>query len=413
MNTTSTLSDKQTLRQDLEACRRKTLTLFTDVNESLFNQQIHPEFSPVGWHLAHIGYTENLWLLEKLAGFPAQFPQYKKLLSADGLPKTQRNQIPPFPQVCELLNQIRNQVLDYLEIAAFTSEEQRIWHFILQHESQHSETITLLLLNHPDLQFFSSSELLISDIPNTQEMIKIPAGEFRMGNEAINALDNERFSHSVYLDTYWIDRYPVTCQQYQKFIQAGGYQTAKHWSEAGWEWREQNSICQPLYWQENTPYHPVYGVSWYEAQAYANFVGKSLPTEAQWEKAATWDQQLQTSRRYPWGNTFPTANHCNHHHNLKQTTAVNTYSQGQSAYGVYDLLGNVWEWTDSLFLGYPGFKYFPYPGYSQAYFDRQHYVLKGGSWATYPWAMRCSFRNWYYPQVREILAGFRCVKNET
>ena len=154
---------------------------------------------------------------------------------------------------------------------------------------------------------------------------------------------------------------------------------------------------------------PVCGVSWYEADAYARFIGKRLPTEAEWEKATSWNVVTEQQHTYPWGQEAPNPHRCNHNNLIGQTTPVNAYPMGQSAYGCYDMLGNVWEWTATWFDAYAGFVAYPYRGYSQAYFDGQHRVLKGGSWATPPWAMRSSFRNWYYPGIRQILAGFRCA----
>ena len=242
-------------------------------------------------------------------------------------------------------------------------------------------------------------------------MIEIPAGYFEQGNNAIDALDNERPVHQVYLDTYSIDRYPVTCGQYRVFMEAGGYHNPRWWSEDGWKWLQSQTVEQPLYWSNDPQWdnHPVCGVSWYEAEAYANFVGKRLPTEAEWEKAASWNP-ISGRRTYPWGDVMPSDRRCNHNNAVGQTTPVNAYPDGQSAYGCCDLLGNVWEWTASVFDGYEGFISYPYAGYSQVYFDGQHRVLKGGSWATRSWALRSSFRNWYHPDVRQILAGFRCVR---
>jgi formylglycine-generating enzyme required for sulfatase activity len=169
-------------------------------------------------------------------------------------------------------------------------------------------------------------------------------------------------------------------------------------------------VTQPLYWKDELEWehHPVQGVSWYEADGYARFVGKRLPTEMEWEKAASWNQLTKQRQPYPWGKAEP-AGHCNHHQAIGHTTPVDAYPEGKSSYGCYDLLGNVWEWTDSWFDGYNGFTSYPYRGYSQVYFDENHRVLRGGSWATFQWGLRCAFRNWYHPHVREILAGFRCA----
>lgn len=419
-------SFKETFFRAFSECRAKTLALFEGIDEATFCCQAHPDFSPVGWHLGHIAYIESLWLLERSASVPCLFPQYRKLFAADGLPKKERVKLPNLEEIRYYLDTVREKVLHYLEVADVEQQE-RLWRFVLQHESQHSEIITFVLelvnkesrvksqeskvLSQESKLVNLDSGLLSVDSAKRVEMIQIPAGEFEMGDDSVDALDNERPVQRVYLETYWIDRYPVTCQQYRAFMEAGGYQNPRWWSKAGWEWLQTQQVTQPLNWCENPMWdnHPVCGVSWYEAEAYSRFVGKRLPTEAEWEKAASWDAQADCRRIYPWGNEQPTLKHCNHDNSIGRTTPVDAFSTGKSAYGLYDALGNVWEWTATWFDGYPGFQSYPYIGYSQVYFDQQHRVLKGGSWATRPWALRCSFRNWYHPCVRQILAGFRCA----
>ncbi|PPS42733.1 ergothioneine biosynthesis protein EgtB [Chroococcidiopsis sp. TS-821] len=397
---------RQQLKHALQQCRHSTLALFQAIDYDTFCRQAHPEFSPVGWHLGHIAYTEALWILEHCAKRPRLFPEFGRLFIADGLPKAERQNLPTLAQVQHYLDTVRSQVLEYLEIADLDQQE-RLWRWLIQHESQHSETIAFVL----ELLKVQSG-YSVQDVPSAppSEMIEIPAGYCELGNDSVDAMDNERPVHRVYLDTYWIDRYPTTCGQYQEFINAGGYQNSQWWSEAGWQWLQQAQVTHPLYWQNVTADSPVYGVSWYEAEAYARFVGKRLPTEAEWEKAASWDATHECRRTYPWGDTILGAQKCNYNCAVGRTTPVDTYPNGQSPYGCYDMLGNVWEWTASLFQGYPGFTHYPYIGYSQVYFDAQHYVLRGGSWATRPWALRCSFRNWYHPHIRQIFAGFRCAK---
>lgn len=416
-----TTFDKDAIYKAMQQCRIGTLALFEGIDDRIFCKQAHPEFSPAGWHLGHIAYTEALWILERGAGLPSLFPEYRQLLSADGLPKGDREKLPPLSDICDYLDTVRSQVLSYLENTSLDRQE-RLWHFLIQHESQHTETIAFVLqlqswhlqkeLNFQNEQLKIANSLIVHvPLEPAAEMIEIPAGEFEMGSNSVEAMDNERSLHRVHLDTYWIDRYPVTCHQYRLFIDAEGYQNSEWWTPKGWEWLQKNSVEEPLYWSNNPAwnYHPVCGVSWYEADAYAKFVGKRLPTEAEWEKAASWDAGAQRRCIYPWGNAQPDASQCNHDNKIGRTTPVNAYSAGQSAYGCYDLLGNVWEWTSSWFDAYEGFVSYPYRGYSQVYFDKQHRVLKGGSWATRPWSMRSSFRNWYYPEIRQILAGFRCV----
>jgi len=415
VNQTSTQSSRDKIYQDFQQCRLKTMTLFADLDEASFRGQSHPEFSPVGWHLGHIGMTEGYWILEQLAGQPQLYPEYRQLFAADGLPKCDRGVlVPSFPEVWDILNSIRTKVFTYLETAPL-DEQERLWRFIIQHESMHNETIAFVLQMQNPLESRDKIPGQITDgHPVAAEMLEITAGEFDMGSNSIDAMDNERPAHRVYLDTYWIDRYPVTCGQYRKFIADGGYQNESWWSPDGWKWLQENPVVQPLYWHNESEWenHPVCGVSWYEAEAYARYVGKRLPTEAEWEKAACWDAAAGRSRTYPWGEEMPSGQQCNCDSIVGQTTPVNAASAGQSAYGMEDALGNVWEWTGSWFDGYEGFAWYPYLGYSQPYFDNQHRVIKGASWATRPWAMRASFRNWYHPGVRQILAGFRCASSQ-
>ncbi|WP_052289912.1 SUMF1/EgtB/PvdO family nonheme iron enzyme [Scytonema millei] len=423
-------SDRQQQRHQLrewyEQCRQETLAVFEQVDEETFCAQAHPDFSPVGWHFGHIAYTESLWLRERNAGLAPLFPEHRRLFMADGLPKCDRVKLPGKAVIRHYLNTVRQEVLQILETIDLDRHE-RLWRWMLQHESQHCETIAFLLqlsvisyqLSVVSCQGAGTNNQLPTtnyQLPTTNyqnQMIKIPAGYFEQGSNTIDALDNERPAHQVYLDTYWIDRYPVTCAEYRLFMQAKGYHNPVWWSENGWQWLQQEKIDRPLYWIEDLQYdnHPVCGVSWYEAEAYAKFADKRLPTEAEWEKAASWDALNHRHRTYPWGEVELDLERCNHNYAIAQTTPVNAYPNGRSAYGCEDMLGNVWEWTASIFDGYEGFTSYPYTGYSQVYFDGQHQVLKGGSWATRPWALRTSFRNWYHPQVRQILAGFRCVKN--
>ena len=392
------ISQQESIREALISCRTRTLSLVEGIDKDTFCNQAHPNFSPVGWHLGHIAYTEYHWILKYFAELPPLFPYYHKLFSADGLPKHQREKLPSWEFIHEYLRIVREKALAYLEQAPIDNQA-RLWRWLVQHECQHSETISIVLqLHNLKKGKFPPLPSCLTELPSP-EMVKIPAGYFSMGNDTIYAQDNEKPTHQVYLDTYSLDRYPVTCGEYKKFMAAGGYDNPRWWSKVGWQWLQntQEPITQPLYWKADDRWdsYPVYGVSWYEAEAYAKFAGKRLPTEAEWEKAANFEEI--------------NLHHCNHNNLVGATTPVNAYENGQSIYGCYDLLGNVWEWTNTWFDGYQGFEYYPYTGYSQVYFDGQHRVLRGGSWATRPWALRPSFRNWYYPHMRQIFAGFRCA----
>lgn len=413
------IKHRQELEQQLAQSRVATLALFEGVDQQTFCYQAHPDFSPIGWHLGHIGFVEAHWLLERCAGLPTVVPTYRRLFVADGLPKAERTNLPTLAQTCDYLLNIRVQVLRYLEEAPLDQQEW-LWRWLIQHEAQHAETITWVLqLQRRGLswlsQFSSPSRQQLqqsSEAGTTAEMVLVKAGYSEQGNNAISALDNEKSLHRVYLESYWIDRYPVSRQQYQVFIRAGGYNNPQWWSSEGWAWLQANPVSQPLYWDTAVADdHPACGVSWYEAEAYAHFAEKRLPTEAEWEKAASWDAVVTKQQTYPWGEAEATAQRCNHNHNVGQTTPVDQYSKGQSPYGCYDMLGNVWEWTATWFYPYEGFASYPYAGYSMPYFDNQHRVLKGGSWATRSSVLRSAFRNWYHPSVRQHFAGFRCARS--
>lgn len=381
----------------LSCSRAATLALFEGLDHATFCRQAHPDFSPVGWHLGHIGYTEAHWLLERCAGQPLPLPEYRRVFAVDSLPKALRSNLPDQEEVRYYLNTIRAQVLLYLEVAPLEHQE-RLWRWLIQHESQHSETVAIVLQLQSLTRF---ANLVMSDTSPVAQVnqyeqptqgILIAAGSFEQGSDSIDALDNERPAHRVHLEPYLIDRYPVTRAQYRAFLLAGGYHERCWWSEEGWSWLGTQRIAQPLYWSITEDDRlPVCGVSAYEAEAYAQFANKRLPTEAEWEKAAGRIAIRQISR-----------------------------TSDQSRSGVVDIpatgysntLSNVWEWTSTWFHPYDGFVSYPYPGYSAPYFDRQHRVLKGGSWASQPWTSRSSFRTWYHPGTREIFAGFRCVQDK-
>ncbi|MEN9216892.1 MAG: SUMF1/EgtB/PvdO family nonheme iron enzyme [Gloeomargarita sp. HHBFW_bins_162] len=335
--------------------RQKTLKLVGDLTVSQLCEQVHPEFSPLGWHWGHIAYTEALWLL----GEPLPYPELAQVFRVDGYAKSQRCQILPQRElIWDYVSIIRDRVLAVLP--TITPEQERIWYWVIQHEMQHQETMTVIRA----LQGTLTPQ--IPEIQESKSTLIIPAGRVIFGNEMNYALDNERPCYAQEIASFQISTVPVTQGEFADFITAGGYQEARWWSEAGWRWVQKEKITQPLYWQSQYKNQPVYGINYYEASAYCRFIGKRLPTEQEWEWAA--QQGLPHS-------------------------------------------GWVWEWTSSWFSPYPNFSPYPYPGYSAGYFDHQHKVMRGGSWATDAYLKRPSFRNWYQPQIRQMFTGVRWVVN--
>ncbi len=339
----------------LTTMRTHTLSLFSDCDRVTFCKQAHPDFSPIGWHLGHIGYTEALWLLK---GEKTIQPGFAKIFAVDALPKAQRSTLPLQADVLEYLAEIRAAILKKLS----PESDARLWHFLIQHEAQHLETVEWILqILRPQVGGFDPSQMLIKP-----SMTQVPSGSFAQGSEHAEALDNERPIQKVHVPNFWIDQHPVSQSQYAIFLEAGGYHNPQWWTEIGWEWLKSQAITHPNTWGGCADL-PVCGISWYEADAYSRFVGKRLPTEPEWEKAAK--------------------------------------------LGLLTGQGQVWEWTQTWFHPYPGFEHFPYHGYSAAYFDDAHRVLKGGSRATQLALKRPSFRNWFPPESRVPFTGLRCASD--
>jgi len=299
----------------------------------------------------------------------------------------------------------------------------------IEHRLMHAETLAYMLHQLPlehKVRKLSAPELVrSSSIPR---MIEIPAGRATLGissQDGVFGWDNEFEAQSVDVPTFAIDKYKVTNQQYLDFIAAGGYENPEFWSEEDWKWRTSHDIRHPVFWTRNHDrWHlrtmfdeiplpmewPVY-VSQAEASAYARWANKSLPTEAQWHRAA-YGTPNNIQRFFPWGDEAPDRSRGNFDFQSWDPTPVNAFPHGDSAFGVADLLGNGWEWTSSEFEPFPGFQRFSfYPGYSADFFDGKHYVMKGASPRTAACMLRRSFRNWFQPHYQYVYAGFRCVNN--
>ncbi len=424
----SVLSDG--LRARLNAVRSGTLRLLDLVDDDAFCAQPDSDFSPIGWHVGHIAAFEAHWILEQSKGDPPRSVEYRRLFSPLETAKAARRNLPSRAALVEYCEVVRREVVRYLEWVPARSDHRllrdgRIIRNVLQHECQHSETIALLLQMH---ERDGGSENLLRPAPGgASEMVPVPGGEFVMGRERHGDwYDNEVPAHRVFVGEFLIDRHPVVNAQFAAFIAAGGYETPRWWTAQGWAWRCRHDINGPQYWRRDggawetkgffgggrlAPAEPVMGVSWYEADAYARWVNRRLPTEAEWEKAAAWDASRHQKRLYAWGDEAPDLSRCNFERGYGATTPVGRFAAACSPSGCVDMNGNVWEWTASPFAPYPGFEPYPYAGYSQPYFDGRHMVLRGGSWATRDAVVRNTFRNWYIPSMRRIFAGFRCARD--
>src|SRR6476619_6993155 len=234
------------------------------------------------------------------------------------------------------------------------------------------------------------------------------------GDDVAFAYDNERPAHAVDVAAFRIARRPVTNGTWMHFAEGGGYERREWWSDEGWAWKEDYDITHDHGVAAGDPDAPACHVSWFEADAFARAHGARLPTEAEWEKAATWDQQTQTARLQPWGdapNGDAIAARANGDQRAFGTLPVGPHPHGASPAGCLGMIGDTWEWTAGGFGGYPGFVAHPYREYSEVFFGGDYRVLRGGSWATRARVATPTFRNWDHPQRRQIFAGLRIAKD--
>ncbi|MGH3321792.1 MAG: ergothioneine biosynthesis protein EgtB [Streptosporangiaceae bacterium] len=417
------------------AVRDRSVGLTTGVlDRSDLLAQHSPIMSPLVWDLAHVGTYEELWLLRGAAGIEPLRPEIDDIYNAFEYPRWQRPSLPLLPpdEAGAYISLVRRKAMDALERSRLVPDAPLldrgfVYGMVVQHEHQHDET---MLQTHQ----LRRGEPALPDLPPPRPEAavlpveaRVEAGAFTMGT-SVNpwAYDNERPAHVAWVPAYAIDTSPVANRAYLAFMEAGGYDDPRLWTDEGWRWSREAGVRAPGSWfrdgggwlrrrfgrVEPVPVdEPVQHVAWYEADAYARWAGKRLPTEAEWEMAAAWDPAARRARRYPWGDEEPDPTRANLGQRHLQPAASGAYPSGASAYGVRQLLGDVWEWTATDFRGYPGFQAFPYREYSEVFFGGDYKVLRGGSWATHPSACRTTFRNWDHPVRRQLFAGFRCARD--
>ena len=418
----------------LTAARARSAVLTDAVDDADLVAQHSALMSPLVWDLAHVGSQEELWLVRDVGGRRPLRPEIDGLYDAFQHSRSSRVELPLLgpAEARAYVAEVRDKAFDTLARTPLHGrrlvEHGFAFGMIVQHEQQHAET---MLATH---QLRVGDPVLSADPPPPGRALPasevlVPGGPFTMGTSTEPwALDNERPAHRVDVPAFVIDAAPVTNGQYAEFVAAGGYADPRWWSAAGWAHLTEAGLVAPRFWAcdqvgggwfrrrfgvvEPIPAdQPVVHVCWHEAQAYARWAGKRLPTEAEWEKAARFDPSSGRSLRYPWGDDDPSPRHANLGQRHLSPAPVGAYPAGASPLGVQQLIGDVWEWTSAGWEPYPGFEVFPYPEYSQVFFGGDYRVLRGGSFGTDPAAIRATFRNWDLPVRRQIFAGFRCARD--
>ena len=424
------------IAEQLAAVRRRSLSILDPLPDEDLRRQQSPLMSPLAWDLAHVGNYEEQWLLRAAVDHPGVRPSVDHLYDAFRHPRANRPALPLLSpgEARAYARDVREEVLHALDGVELDPAPGLlgggfVYGMVIQHEHQHDETMLatrqLMGEDAPSLDGAPPPRPAGGVVPAE---VRVDGGTYVVGTDLDPwAYDNERPAHEVTLAPFWIDAAPVTCGRYLEFVRAGGYADRRWWSDDGWAWRTEARLEHPEFWREEGGGawsvlrfgrrrdvdldEPVQHVCWHEADAYARWAGRRLPTEAEWEVAAC-SEPDGSRRRHPWGDDDAGDHRANLGGRHDGPAPAGSYPAGVSGWGCHQMIGDVWEWTSSDFDAYPGFRSFPYREYSEVFFGPDYKVLRGGSWATSPLAVRGTFRNWDYPIRRQIFAGFRCARDD-
>jgi gamma-glutamyl hercynylcysteine S-oxide synthase len=385
--------DAERMLVAMGSTRERTLTLVGHLSEDQLETVHSPIMSPLVWDLGHIAAYEDLWLAHRYGGIDLLRPDLAGLYDAFETPRAVRGEIDALrpPQAREYLAEVRER--SAAVIARRGIEDSVLCELVLRHELQHCETMrqTLAIAGLLSPQEQDRAGRPLSAPEGSPEWLRIPAGAFSMGADDEGfAYDNERPRHARELPAFEIAAHPVCNGTWMSFAEGGGYARREWWSEEGWAWKQQQDITHHPAIAAGHPEAPVCHVSWFEADAFARAHDARLPSEAEWEKAATSEQGLAPTEAAP--------------------SAIALTHERPPQAGMHDV-GRVWEWTASHFGGYPGFRAYPYPEYSEVFFGDRYRVLRGGSWASSPRLATVTFRNWDLPERRQIFAGVRLARS--
>jgi iron(II)-dependent oxidoreductase len=444
------------LIEALKETRARTLELVDDLNEE---QLIGPRLqivNPLRWEIGHVAWFQEFWALRHLGNQPSILKYGDELYDSARVAHDTRWDLPLLERG-ETLTYMRQVLEGVIELASCGSrgltdaqgyDRDYFFNLVLLHEQMHDEAITYTrqTLGYPAPAIaIAAKEVddvgLANEVrsPETNPPItqadsvgdaEMPGGRFTLGSAPDQGcvFDNEQLAHEVEIAPFAISKTAVTNAEFRQFVEDAGYRKSELWTAVGWQWRTNASAEHPIYWRgdgngrwlrrnfdewlalDNSL--PVIHVNWYEADAYCRWAGRRLPTEAEWEMAASAESATEGrrikahKRRYPWGDDSPGPERANLDWRAMGCIPVDALPDGDSAFGCRQMIGNVWEWTASDFQPYPGFVAGPYKEYSAPWFGN-HKVLRGGCWVTRSRLINNTYRNFYTPDRRDVWAGFR------
>ena len=407
----------------LQDARQVELALFTDLtDDQLLGRQEH-FLEPPLWEVGHVGWFQEYWILRHLYGerpildgdstYDSFHISYKRRWEHD---------FPSRAETLDYLQTVLDRCVHRLVGKEPTPEEIYFYRHVTQHEHMHSENLAMIRqtlgYRWPAVPTMQRGTVEV-DSAYQRGDVEVPGASFPLGapKDEPFVFDNEKWIHEVAIKPFRIANTPVTNAEFAAFVEGGGYVTRKYWERHGWEWRRRQGREHPRFWSVRNgrwflgafdqrlpldPLHPVIHVNWHEAKAYCAWARRRLPTEAEWEYAASGSGK----RRFPWGETPPTPEHANLDYRHGGPVDVRAFPMGDSVFGCRQMIGNVWEWTDSYLGPYPGFVLDPYKEYSEPYFGQKP-VLRGGGWTTRSSLIRNTWRNFFIRHRSNVVAGFR------
>ncbi|MBT3989033.1 MAG: ergothioneine biosynthesis protein EgtB [Rhodospirillaceae bacterium] len=434
------LVSTQYLADLLEDANSRTLELVDGLDaEQIMGPQL-PIVNPLLWEIGHVAWFYEQFILRMLYGADKTLDNGDEMYDSIAIEHSIRWDLPllPLKETQNYIDDIRSRMIDRLgEISDSNLADEQdsfIYPFATFHEDMHTEayTYTRNTLEYPMPNFAAAKELDKSKLetgPHTGD-VKIPGGTFLLGSTPDDPFlfDNEKWAHDVTVHPFQIARAAVTNEDFAAFVADDGYKRRDLWHDIGWGWRARAEAEHPVYWIpdgpekwlmrhydqtiELPPHQPLIHVNWYEASAYCNWAKRRLPSEIEWEVAATTEpvnggkEFSKTKRPYPWGHDKETVARANLDGRGLGTVDVAAFAEGDSAWGLRQMLGNTWEWTSSNFEPYPGFKADSYKEYSEPVFGTRK-VLRGGAWATRSRMLNSKYRNFFTPERRDVFGGFR------
>jgi len=445
----SKLADSSFNPQDLyQSVRARTMEIVAPLEIEDYVIQTAEFMSPPRWHIGHTSWFFETVLQKYQPGYKTYSEDFLFFFNSyyEGFgprierPKRGTRSRPTVAETKKYRAHIDEQMTRFIEMVSSRDDANEILKIVrlgLEHEMQHQELLVYDIKHLLSDQFDAPTKPAPRSIESVSGMVEIEGGLFELGYSdrgssptvrqgSIDfAWDNEKPAHKVWLEDFSIDRAPVSNGDYLEFINAGGYKDFRWWHSAGWEKVNTEHWRAPLYWEQHDgewmirdfaglhrasdkANEPVSHVSFLEASAYAKWCGKRLPTEAEWEKAATISPS--TTQNFPWGEAIPDESRGNLFENgLWSVAPIGAFPDGQTSLGCHQMIGDVWEWTTSDYVPYPGFKS-EFDEYNDKWFVGQK-VLRGGSFATPQIHIRSTYRNFFYPHERWMISGFRCAKD--